>query len=60
VVDSTNKGGSGMVAGLQGLKFGILTSSEPSKGIKSINDSHTSAVSTVPAKKYFNNIESKS
>jgi hypothetical protein len=49
-----------MVAGLQGLKFGILTTSEPSKGIKSINDSHTSAVSTVPAKKYFNNIESKS
>merc|ERR1712038_1998057 len=59
VVDSSNKGGSGMVAGLQGLKFGILNS-EPSKGIKSINDSHTSTVSSVPAKKFFNNIESKS
>jgi len=58
-VDSSNKGGSGMVAGLQGLKFGILNS-EPSKGIKSINDSHTSTVSSVPAKKFFNNIESKS
>jgi len=60
VVEASNKGGTGMVAGLQGLKFGILSNSEPSKGIKSINDSHTSTVSTVPAKKFFNNIESKS
>ena len=60
VVEATNKVGTGMVAGLQGLKFGILSNSEPNKGIKSMNDSHTSTVSTVPAKKFFNNIESKS
>lgn len=44
-----------VVAGLQGLKFGIsLASSESSKGIKPLSESN------VPAKKFFNNIESKS
>ena len=44
-----------VVAGLQGLKFGIsLSSSESSKGIKPLSESN------VPAKKFFNNIESKS
>jgi len=60
VVEPTNKGSGGVVGGLQGLKFGILSNSDPSKGIKSINDTNTSTVSSLPAKKFFNNIESKS
>ena len=56
VVDtSTKSGGSSVVAGLQGLKFGIsLSNSDSSKGIKPLSDSN------VPAKKFYNNIESKS
>ena len=47
--------GNSVVAGLQGLKFGIsLSNSDSNKGIKTISDS------SVPAKKFFNNIESKS
>ena len=50
--------GGGVVAGLQGLKFGISlanSSTEPGKA------SHSSVpVTAVPAKKFFNNIESKS
>ena len=51
-------GPGGVVAGLQGLKFGISlanSSTEPGKA------SHSSVpVTAVPAKKFFNNIESKS
>ena len=54
-VVETGKTGSSVVAGLQGLKFGIsLSNSDSNKGIKTISDS------SVPAKKFFNNIESKS
>ena len=56
VVDTSAKSaGSSVVAGLQGLKFGIsLSNSDSSKGIKPLSDSN------VPAKKFYNNIESKS
>ncbi len=56
VVDTSAKsGGSSVVAGLQGLKFGIsLSNSDSSKGMKPLSDSN------VPAKKFYNNIESKS
>ena len=58
-----SKPSSSMVAGLQGLKFGIsISSAESGKGLKGpISDSHTTVpVTAVPAKKFFNNIESKS
>jgi len=55
-VVETGKTGSSVVAGLQGLKFGISLSSSntDSKGMKPLGDTN------VPAKKFFNNIESKS
>jgi len=57
-----NKASSSMVAGLQGLKFGISISNTEggNKGIKPLSDSHSVPVTAVPAKKFFNNIESKS
>jgi len=63
-----NKGGgpgSSLVSGLQGLKFGISISNsgtEPGqKGLKpGLAETHSGGVPTVPAKKFFNNIESKS
>lgn len=56
-----NKAGSSMVAGLQGLKFGIsISNAESGKGLKPLSDSHSVPVTAVPAKKFFNNIESKS
>jgi len=56
-----SKASSSMVAGLQGLKFGIsISNTEGGKGIKPLSDSHSVPVAAVPAKKFFNNIESKS
>eukprot|EP00092_Neocalanus_flemingeri_P000486 GFUD01000516.1.p1 GENE.GFUD01000516.1~~GFUD01000516.1.p1 ORF type:complete len:644 (+),score=155.52 GFUD01000516.1:148-2079(+) len=56
-----NKASSSMVAGLQGLKFGIsISNAESGKGLKPLSDSHSVPVTAVPAKKFFNNIESKS
>ena len=55
VVEAGSKTTSSVVAGLQGLKFGIsLNSSDSNKSIKPLADAN------VPAKKFFNNIESKS
>ena len=46
-----------VVSGLQGLKFGIsLSSASDNKGIKPLGDTNVPAA----AKKFFNNIESKS
>jgi len=65
VLDS-KAGPSQLVSGLQGLKFGISIGggSDPSgaKGLKNQlgPDSHVPPVSSVPGKKFFNNIESKS
>jgi len=56
-----SKASSSMVTGLQGLKFGIsISNAESSKGLKPLSDSHSVPVTAVPAKKFFNNIESKS
>jgi len=56
-----SKASSSMVTGLQGLKFGIsISNTEGGKGIKPLSDSHSVPVAAVPAKKFFNNIESKS
>jgi len=56
-----SKASSSMVAGLQGLKFGIsISNAESGKGLKPLSDSHPVPVTAVPAKKFFNNIESKS
>ena len=62
-----NKGpGSSLVSGLQGLKFGISISNSGNeagqKGLKpGLAETHSGgALPTVPAKKFFNNIESKS
>jgi len=59
-------GPSQLVSGLQGLKFGISigggAESSGAKGLKNQlgPDSHVPPVSSVPGKKFFNNIESKS
>ena len=57
--------GSSLVSGLQGLKFGISISNSGSdsgqKGLKpGLAETHSGGVPSVPAKKFFNNIESKS
>ena len=66
-VEGGNKGGPGssLVSGLQGLKFGISISNSGTeagqKGLKpGLAETHSGGVPTVPAKKFFNNIESKS
>jgi len=65
-VEGGNKGpGSSLVSGLQGLKFGISISNSGTeagqKGLKpGLAETHSGGVPTVPAKKFFNNIESKS
>merc|ERR1719362_1885970 len=65
-VEGGNKGspGSSLVSGLQGLKFGISISNSGTeagqKGLKpGLAETHSGGVPTVPAKKFFNNIESK-
>jgi len=57
--------GSSLVSGLQGLKFGISISNSGTdsgqKGLKpGLAETHSGGVPSVPAKKFFNNIESKS
>jgi len=54
--------GSSLVTGLQGLKFGIsISNTEAQKGLKpGLNEAHAVSAPSVPAKKFFNNIESKS
>jgi hypothetical protein len=55
--------GSSLVSGLQGLKFGLSISNTESaqKGLKpGLGEAHPVTGPSVPAKKFFNNIESKS
>ena len=55
--------GSSLVSGLQGLKFGISISNADSAGKSlkpALGEAHPPNVPSVPAKKFFNNIESKS
>jgi hypothetical protein len=54
--------GSSLVSGLQGLKFGIsISNSEAQKSLKpGLSEAHAVSGPSVPAKKFFNNIESKS
>jgi len=61
LVPGKTPGGGSIVPGLQGLKFGLsISAAESAKGIKELSDSHSVPMTTVPQKKFFNNIESKS